>query len=149
MEASDRDQELDRYILKNLRDFKERRSFIKAFAKWLSHYHQLNLYHQDMKTCNMIISKTGEAWSFFLLDLEDVRLDKKVREKDVFRSFLQLNTSTPKMVTTTDRFRFLRAYLRLNPVVKDEKSFLRHLINESKRRELVYVSPEGVVTEKL
>jgi hypothetical protein len=97
----------------------------------------------------MIISKTGEAWSFFLLDLEDVRLDKKVREKEVFRSFLQLNTSTPKMVTTTDRFRFLRAYLRLNPVVKDEKSFLRHLINESKRRELVYVSPEGVVTEKL
>ena len=145
MEVSDRDQELDRYILKNLSDFKERRSFIKAFAKWLSHYHQLNLYHQDMKTCNMIISKTKEAWNFLLLDLEDVRLDKKVREKEVFRSFLQLNTSTPKMVTTTDRFRFLRAYLRLNPVVKDQKSFLKRLIDESKRRELVYVSPEGVV----
>ena len=149
MEASDRGQELDRYILKNLSDFKERRSFIEAFAKWLSHYHQLNLYHQDMKTCNMIISKTGEAWNFFLLDLEDVRLDEKVGKKEVFKSFFQLNTSTPKMVTTTDRFRFFRAYIRLNPVVKDQKSFLRRLINESKRRELVYVSPEGVVIEKL
>jgi hypothetical protein len=149
MEVSDRDEELDRYILKNLGDFKERRTFIKAFAKWLSHYHQLNLYHQDMKTCNMIISKTGEAWNFFLLDLEDVRLDEKVREKQVFRSFLQLNTSTPKMVTTTDRFRFFRAYLRFNPVVKDRKSFLRRLIHESKRREVVYVAPWGVVTEKL
>jgi serine/threonine protein kinase len=149
MEVSDQAQELDRYILKNLRDFKERRSFIKAFAKWLSHYHQLNLYHQDMKTCNIIISKTGEAWSFFLLDLEDVRLDEKVLEKEVFKSFLQLNTSTPKMVTTTDRFRFFRAYLGLNPIVKDRKSFLKHLIDESRRRELVYVSPEGVVSERL
>jgi len=149
MEASDRDQELDRYILKNLGDFKERRSFIKAFAKWLSHYHQLNLYHQDMKTCNMMISKAGEAWNFHLLDLEDIRLDGKVSEKELFKNFLQLNTSTPKTVTTTDRFRFFGAYLRLNPIVKDRKSFLRRLIDESKRRELVYVSPEGVVMEKL
>jgi tRNA A-37 threonylcarbamoyl transferase component Bud32 len=148
-EVSDRDQELDRYILANLGDFKERRSFIKAFAKWLSHYHQLNLYHQDMKTCNMVISKVGEAWNFHLLDLEDVRLDEKVGEKEVFRSLLQLNTSTPKMVTTTDRLRFFVAYLRLNPIVRDPKSFLRRLINESKRRELVYVSPAGVVMEKL
>jgi tRNA A-37 threonylcarbamoyl transferase component Bud32 len=149
MEVSDRDEELDRYILKNLSDFKERRIFIKAFAKWLSHCHQLNLYHQDMKTCNMIISKTGEAWDFFLLDLEDVRLDEKVGKKEVFKSFLQLNTSTPKMVTTTDRFRFFRAYIRLNPVVKDQKSFLKRLIDESKRREVVYVAPWGVVTERL
>ena len=149
MEVSDRAEELDRYILKNLSDFKVRRGFVKAFATWLSHYHQLNLYHQDMKTCNIIISKAGEAWNFFLLDLEDVRLDEKVGEKQVFRSFLQLNTSTPKMVTTADRFRFFRAYLRLNPIVKDQKSFLKRLIDESKRRELVYVSPEGVVIEKL
>jgi hypothetical protein len=149
MEVSDPGQELDRYILKNLGDFKERRSFIKAFARWLSQYHQLNLYHQDMKTCNMIISRTGGAWNFLLLDLEDARLDEKVEEKQLFRSFLQLNTSTPKMVTTTDRFRFFREYLRLNPVVKDRKSFLRRLIHESKRRELVYVAPWGVVTERL
>jgi tRNA A-37 threonylcarbamoyl transferase component Bud32 len=149
MEVSDRDQELDRYILKNLGDFKERRRFIKAFAKWLSHYHRLNLYHQDMKTCNIMVSKGGDGWNFHLLDLEDVRLDEKVVEKQVFKSFLQLNTSTPKMVTTTDRFRFFRAYHRLNPVVRDQKSFLRHLIDQSKRRELVYVAPWGVVTEKL
>ena len=149
MEVSDRDQELDRYILMNLGDFKERRRFIKAFAKWLAQYHQLNLYHQDMKTCNMMISKAGEAWNFHLLDLEDVWLDGKVSEKKLFKNFLQLNTSTPKTVTTTDRFRFFGAYLRLNPIVKDRKRFLRRLIEESKRRELVYVAPWGVVTEKL
>jgi hypothetical protein len=97
----------------------------------------------------MMISKAGEAWDFHLLDLEDIRLDGKVSEKELFKNFLQLNTSTPKTVTTTDRFRFLGAYLRLNPIVKHRKSFLRRLIDESKRRELVYVSPEGVVMEKL
>jgi serine/threonine protein kinase len=149
MEVSEAYQELDRYILQNLGDLKEKRLFIKAFAKWLSQYHKKNLYHRDMKTCNILVGRDGEGWGFYLLDLEDVRLNEKVGEKEVFRSFLQLNTSTPKMVTTTDRFRFFGEYLRLNPIVKDRKSFLRRLIDESKRRELVYVSPEGVVTGKL
>jgi hypothetical protein len=102
-----------------------------------------------MKTCNILVSKDRDTWGFHLLDLEDVRLDKKVGGRELFKTFLQLNTSTPKTVTTTDRFRFFRAYLKLNPVVKDRKSFLRRLIDESKRREVVYVAPWGVVTEKL
>jgi hypothetical protein len=102
-----------------------------------------------MKTCNILVGRDGEGWGFYPLDLEDVRLYEQVEEKQIVRSFLQLNTSTPKMVTTTDRFRFLRAYLRLNPIVKDRKTFLRRLIHESKQRELVYVAPWGVVTEKL
>ena len=149
MEALGGDEELDRYILRNLTDFKERRGFITAFVQWLSQFHKMALYHRDMKTCNILVSKDGETWNFHLLDLEDVLLDKKVREKELFKNFLQLNTSTPKIITTTDRFRFFGAYLRLNPIVKDRKSFLTRLIDESKRRELVYVSPEGVVMEKL
>jgi hypothetical protein len=149
MEVSEAHLELDRYILQSLGDFKEKRRFATAFAKWLSQYHKKNLFHRDMKTCNIVVSKTRDTWSFHLLDLEDIRLDKKVSGKELFRTFLQLNTSTPKMVTTTDRFRFFGEYLRFNPIVKDRKSFLRRLIDESKRRELVYVSPEGVVMEKL
>jgi tRNA A-37 threonylcarbamoyl transferase component Bud32 len=149
MEVSQAHQELDRYILQSLGDFKEKRVFIKAFSKWLSQYHKKNLYHRDMKTCNILVSKGRDTWGFHLLDLEDVRLDKKVSGRELFKTFLQLNTSTPKTVATTDRFRFFGEYLRLNPIVKDRKSFLRRLIHESKRREVVYVTPWGVVTEKL
>jgi len=149
MEALEGNQELDRYIIQSLEDFRMRRHFIKSFAQWLSQFHKKSLHHRDMKTCNILVGRDGEGWGFYPLDLEDVRLDEEVGEKEVFGSFLQLNTSTPKMVTTTDRFRFLRAYLRLNPVVKDRKSFLRRLIHESKRREVVYVAPWGVVTERL
>jgi serine/threonine protein kinase len=149
MEVSQRDQEMDRCILTRLLEFRERRLFIKAFAQWLSHYHKLDLYHRDMKTCNILVSKGGEAWGFHLLDLEDVRLDSKVSENDLFRSFLQLNTSTPKIVTTTDRFRFFKEYLKFNPIIKNPRLFLRRLIEESKRRGLVYVAPGGTVKEKM
>jgi len=142
-------QELDRFILKNLKDFNERRLFVRAFAQWLSRYHKINLYHKDMKTCNILVSKDLEGYGFYLLDLEDVRLDGKVGQGKLFKNFLQLNTSTPKIVTTTDRFRFFKQYLKFNPIVKDRKSFVRRLVDESKRRELVYVSPEGVVMGKL
>jgi tRNA A-37 threonylcarbamoyl transferase component Bud32 len=149
MEVKETGLELDRYILGNLGAYKERRIFVKAFAQWLSHYHQMELYHRDMKTCNIVVSKEGESWVFHLLDLEDVRLDRKVREKKLFKNFLQLNTSTPKIITTTDRLRFFKEYVAQNPIIKDRKIFLGRLIEESRQRGLVYVAPWGVVTERL
>jgi tRNA A-37 threonylcarbamoyl transferase component Bud32 len=148
MEVKEAGLELDRFILGNLGGYKERRIFVKAFAQWLSQYHQMELYHRDMKTCNILVSKDGKTWGFYLLDLEDVRLDRKVREEELFKNFLQLNTSTPKIITTTDRFRFFREYLSGNTVVSNQKIFLGNLIAESKRRDLVYVAPWGVVTER-
>jgi serine/threonine protein kinase len=108
----------------------------------------MEIYHRDMKTCNILVSKEGKAWVFHLLDLEDVRLDRKVTERVLFKNFLQLNTSTPKIVTGTDRFRFCKEYLARNPIIKNRKIFLRRLIEESRQRSLVYVAPWGVVTEK-
>lgn len=149
MEALENDQELDRYMLKGFKDFREKRFFIKTFAQWLSHFHGMDLYHQDMKTCNILVSENGESWNFHLLDLEDVLLNKKVDEKKLFKNFLQLNTSTPKIITRTDRFRFFKEYLYFRPVIQNRKNFLHQLIEESRKRGLVYVSPDGVVIEEM
>jgi serine/threonine protein kinase len=149
METSETGREMDRYILERLGDLKKKRLFTKAFAQWLSYLHQKGVFHRDMKTCNILISENGGGWKFHLLDQEDISLNEKVESRKLFKSFLQLNTSTPRTVTTTDRFRFFRTYLRLNPIVRDRRAFLRRLIHESKRRDLVYVAPWGVVTEKL
>jgi len=149
MEALANDLEMDRYVLKGFEGLKRKRVFIKAFARWLDGLHGVGVYHKDMKTCNILVSEKGEAWDFHLLDFEDVRMDEKVNRKKLFRNFLQLNTSTPQVMTRVDRFRFFREYLRLNPIVKDEKAFLHGLVDESRRRGLVYVSPQGVVTERL
>ena len=101
-----------------------------------------------MKACNILVSEEGEGWRFQLLDLEDVRLDQKVNEREVFRNLLQLNTSIPKGITHTDRMRFYKEYCRLHPVIQDKKSFLSKLIQKSRERGVVYVTPQGVVEEK-
>ncbi len=149
MEAPADDQEMDRYILRGFEDLNKKRLFIKTFARWLNRFHKMRLYHKDMKTCNILVSEKEETWSFHLLDFEDILMDEKVNRKKLFRSLLQINTSTPKVMTKVDRYRFFREYLRLNPIVKDQKVFLRGLMEESRRRGLVYVSPQGVVTETM
>ncbi len=149
MEASEEGQEMDRYLLRGFRDFKEKMGFVKSFARWLAAVHQKRLFHKDMKTCNIVVSKKGEEWEFRFLDLEDVLLNKKVGHKNLFKSFLQLNTSTPKVMTRTDRLRFYSEYVHLRSIIKNSRDFLRRLTEESKRRDLVYVSPQGVVIERM
>jgi len=149
MEALADDVEMDRYLLRGFEGLKRKRLFIKTFARWLDGFHRMGLYHKDMKTCNILVSEKGETWEFHLLDFEDIRMDGKVNQKKLFRNFLQLNTTTPSVMTKVDRFRFFREYLRLNPILKDEKVFLRGLMEESRQRGLVYVSPEGVVKESM
>jgi tRNA A-37 threonylcarbamoyl transferase component Bud32 len=149
MEALVNDLEMDRYVLKGFANLNKKRLFVKTFAHWLGGLHQMSLYHRDMKTCNILVSERGETWDFHLLDFEDIRMNEKVNGKKLFRNFLQLNTSTPNVMTKVDRFRFFREYLLLHPVVKDQKVFLRKMVDESRRRGLVYVSPTGVVTETM
>jgi len=149
MEVLAEDQEMDRYVLKGFGNFSKKRLFIQTFARWLASLHKMDVYHKDMKTCNILVSERGGTWNFHLLDFEDILTDEKVNQKKLFRNFLQLNTSTPKIMTRSDRFRFFKEYLRLNPIVKEEKIFLRGLMKESRRRGLVYVSPQGVVKEAL
>lgn len=149
METRETDQEMDRYLLKRFGDFNEKRLFVKRFARWLSHFHQMDLYHKDMKACNIFVSGNRGDWDFRLLDLEDVLLDEKVDERKLFKNFLQLNTSIPKTITRTDRMRFFREYLVLNPIINNRMVFLRRLMEESRRRGVVYVSPQGVITETM
>jgi tRNA A-37 threonylcarbamoyl transferase component Bud32 len=148
MEASEKGLEMDRYILGGLGDIRRKRLFIKDFAQWLLHLHEKHLYHQDMKTCNILVSQNGETWDFHLLDLEDVRLDEKVDEKGLFKNLLQLNTSIPKAISRTDRLRFFKAYIREQPMIRNEKDFVYRLLEKSRQRGVVYVSPQGVVEER-
>ncbi len=148
MEAPEAAEEMDRFLCKGLDGVEEKRSYIEAFALWLAQLHQRNIYHLDMKTCNVLVSKRNNGWNFQLLDLEDVRFDTKVNERRLFKNLLQLNTSVPRFIPLRDRTRFLKAYLKHHPILRKEKRFLSRLIEKSRERGIVYVSPCGVVEEK-
>jgi serine/threonine protein kinase len=148
MEASEKGEEMDRYLFRGFSTPRRKRLFIAAFARWLSGLHDKEIFHRDMKACNIYVSEEGDDWRFELLDLEDIRLDKRVKAKEVFRSLLQLNTSVPRSITRADRMRFYEAYCRRRPVSQDRKNFISGLIRKSKERGVVYVTPQGVVEER-
>ena len=116
MEASEKGQEMDRYLFKGFETVQRKRLFIKSFARWYSRLHQKEIFHRDMKACNILVSEEGEGWRFQLLDLEDVRLDQRVSVGEVFRNLLQLNTSIPKGITHADRMRFYQRVLSSSSV---------------------------------
>lgn len=139
MEAPENALRMDEYILKKFKDMPDPKSFALQFAAWLSSLHDCDVWHQDMKTCNIMVSEAGGKWTFLLLDLEDIQLDTHVDEKKSFRNFLQLNTSTPPVVSRTSRLRFFRAYRERRPGIGDGKDFLKRLVRESLERGMDYV----------
>ncbi len=148
MEAPEGAEELDRFLCKGWDGVDEKRKYIETFALWLAQLHQRDIYHQDMKACNILVLRKQNGWEFRLLDLEDVRFDTKVNEEKLFKNLLQLNTSVPSFITLRDRMRFLRTYLNQHPILRNKKSFLSRLIQKSRERGIVYVSADGVREEK-
>jgi tRNA A-37 threonylcarbamoyl transferase component Bud32 len=148
MEALEGGEELDRYLFNGFQDMLEKRAFIKTFAQWIAYLHKMGIYHRDMKACNILVSINKTSWDFYLLDLEDIRLDRRVNIRELFRNFLQLNTSIPRTITHTDRLRFLKNYFRSNPGFQYDKRWIFRLLHETKRRGVVYVTPSGVVKER-
>jgi tRNA A-37 threonylcarbamoyl transferase component Bud32 len=147
MEVLQNGREMDRYIFGGWKDVRKKRAFIRAFARWLSDLHQRDLYHQDMKTCNLVVLEYEKGWNFYLIDLEDILLDEWVDERKLFDNFLQINTSVPRIFSRTDRLRFYREYQQHRPTVKEDRPFLARLMKKSRERGIVYVSPNGVVKE--
>lgn len=139
--------ELDRYLVMAFqaqRDDTRREAFLDAFAGFMAHLYLQGIVHRDLKTCNIMVREESDTWHFGLVDMDDVRLDKKIDLGRLLKGLVQLHTSTPLFMEMSDRMRFLVRYLRL--IGRDDiRAITRGVIKGSKGRRLVYVSPEGDV----
>jgi hypothetical protein len=48
-----------------------------------------------------------------------------------------------------DRVRFLKWYLQTHPIPLQKRDLINTILEESRKRSVVYVSPEGDVTEEV
>jgi hypothetical protein len=140
--------ELDRYMVRSLKDSRhgrlKARAFLKAFAGFMAGLYNLRISHRDLKTCNIMVHETRDTWDFGLVDMDDIQLDKKVSHPKILKTLVQLNTSTPLFIDMRERIRFLIRYL--NSIKKHNvRDMVRSVIKGSRGRELVYVTPEGDV----
>jgi tRNA A-37 threonylcarbamoyl transferase component Bud32 len=154
MEDAVHSLEMDRYILKNFHDqplpgeSKKKRTFMRDFAKVIAKMHNRNVFHSDLKTCNIMVKeKDDKSFDFIFLDFDKVAFNEEISIRKRIKNLTQINLSTPGCITITDRFRFLREYLNLCNMADEEKTILREIINISKTEKKLYVSFKGDVTE--
>jgi len=91
-----------------------------------------------------MVREREDTWNFGLVDMDDVRLDKKISHRRFLKGLIQLHTSTPLCIDMRDRRRFLTRYLQL---IKQDNigNIIQGVIKGSQGRQLVYVAPSGDV----
>ena len=142
--------EMDRYILKNFsnrKDLIKKCGFIRGFARTLAETHNHNIFHHDLKTCNIMVKEKGKSFDFTFLDFDRVSFNDEITVRKRVKNLIQINLSTPRLFTLADRLRFLKEYLDQCDITNEEKSILKDVINLSKSEKILYVSLQGDVTE--
>ncbi len=105
--------------------------FIGQFAGWIGSLHRAGIYHRDLKTCTILVREKPDGWGFSLNDLEDIFQEPKIGNERILRNLVQINCSFPRFLSYGDRIRFLRGYLRANPLTISEKALIRRVLEES------------------
>jgi tRNA A-37 threonylcarbamoyl transferase component Bud32 len=133
--------------LKELSREPKKRELISGLAKTLSDMHNHNIFHHDLKTCNIMVKENGKSFEFTFLDFDKVSFREEITVRKRVKNLTQINLSTPRLFTLTDRLRFLKEYLDQCDITNEKKSILREVINLSKREKILYVSFQGDVIE--
>ena len=142
--------EMDRYILKhfdNRKYLKKKIALINSFAKTLGKMHNQNIFHHDLKTCNIMVKEKGESFDFTFLDFDKVSFDEGISVRKRVKNLMQINLSTPRLFTLEDRLRFLKEYLEQCDIMNEKKNMLKEIVNSSKTEKILYVSFKGDVAE--
>lgn len=100
-----------------------KRTLIRSVAEFLGNLHLAGVYHGDLTANNILIAQCGEQWCAYLIDLDSVRSTHWISERrrlknldELGRNFLDL-----RLLTTSDRVRFLKHYL--NTYTKETRTF--------------------------
>jgi len=109
--------------------FKLRRIFIVQLASFIKKFHDTDYRHRDLYFSHIYYSGNG---TFYLIDLarafKPVLLCRRFQIKDI----AQLYYSAPaRYFSKTDRLRFYLAYVGRNKLTKDDKVFIRKVINKA------------------
>ena len=104
----------DRYwrsIEKNSNRGGWRRRFLERLASIFQTLHRRGVYHNDLKDANILVVADEEKMSFYLLDLEGVRLYANLNHSRRIKNLVQLNRTLGRFIRRTDKLYFLKVYL--------------------------------------
>lgn len=147
--------EMDRYLIRAFGNGSseaitpKKRPFILEFARCIGRLHRADIFHSDLKTCNILTRERAGGWDFSFIDLDGVHLGTEINAKRALRNLIQINCSIPGFLGYGDRVRFLERYLEVHPIPMGKRDVINTVFEESRKRGVVYVSPEGDVREEM
>jgi tRNA A-37 threonylcarbamoyl transferase component Bud32 len=116
----------------------DKRALIDAAGREIGRLHRAGIFHGDLRVGNIIIDGRSSTARFFFIDNERTQFYREIPEKKRLKNLVQLNMVLLPQITRTDRLRFLRGYLSVNPeLVSRRKETVRkvRVLTEKRVRE--------------
>ena len=130
----------DRYwhnIVKDSQRGAWRRRFLQRLALIFKTLHRRGVYHNDLKDANILVVPDKEKISFYLLDLEGVRLYPNLNHRRRIKNLVQLNRTLGRFIRRADKLYFLKIYL--GSVFRnrlEKRRWVTEVLEQSRRRDL-------------
>lgn len=168
MESVSNSLPLDRYILRRVSmawNREEKRELDRSLGRFVAKMHAQGIFHSDLKTCNILVSEAvseihaphdrknattlpGLATRFILVDYDDVTFSAEVARRRRVKNLVQIFLSTPRIITLTDRLRFLNEYGPHAGITATEKRLIAHEVLQAVQgKTILYVGFHGDIRE--
>jgi hypothetical protein len=103
---------------------RRRRAFLTQLAQLFRALHGMQIYHNDLKDANIMVTPSTNDWvTFYLVDLEGVRRFTNLSQRRRIKNLLQLHRTLGTHLRSTEKLRFLKTYL--GPKVRDKSEKLK------------------------
>ena len=94
-----------------------KRALIRAFGETVGQMHAEGIFHGDLRLGNVLVVQEEQKWRFFLIDNERTHKSHSLSARLRLKNLVQVNMFIHG-ISNTDRLRFFRAYLSMNPSIQ-------------------------------
>ena len=107
----------ERFINTQMEAIKYKHALIRKAAHVIRAMHDRGIRHGDLKSANILVEKKeGQNDTLYLVDLDSTKIKTRLERKDKIGDLARLNVSllNTRIVSTSDRLRFLKHYLHVS-----------------------------------
>lgn len=119
-------------------DRRHKLEFIRDAADFLTSLYEQQVIHRDLKASNVQVIESNGKRAFALADLAAMRFGPAAI-REIARNLAQLNASISLGITSADRLRFLRRYLKRTGLSEREREIAREVIAQTATRNPVWL----------
>ena len=111
------------------------RELIRTFGHIVGKLHAARIFHGDLRLGNVLVTRQKDGWHIFFIDNERTRKFRRLPSRLRLKNLVQANMLISECITKTDRMRFFKAYLSLNPLIQKRRAvWAKTIVSKTSRR---------------